>query len=119
MSGQTPDVQLCAMDAVFCIIGHLVPNWGECSDVFLVVMTQIFSDILQMSNSAQWPRCFLHYRTTRAQLSRVFRCFPFLLQFKYFSDILRTSDSAQWLRHFCIIGQLAPNSAECSDVFIS
>ena len=33
----------------------------------------------------------MHYRTTRAQLGQVFRCFPFLLRFKYFSDILRTS----------------------------
>ena len=49
--------------------------------------------------------------------------FSFLLRLKYFSDIprtssqLRMSDSAQWPRHFFIIGQLAPNSAECSDVF--
>ena len=41
-SGRTPDVQLRAMDAVFCIIGHLVPNLGECSDVVLFVTTQIF-----------------------------------------------------------------------------
>ena len=41
-SGRTPDVQLRAMDAVPCIIGHLVPNLGECSDVVLFVMTQIF-----------------------------------------------------------------------------
>ena len=30
---------------------------------------------------------------------------------------LQTSDSAQWPRHFCIIGQLVPNSAKQSDVF--
>ena len=34
MSGQTPDVQLCAMDAAFCIIRQLMPNLAECSDVF-------------------------------------------------------------------------------------
>ena len=33
-SGRTPDVQLRAMDAAFCIIRHLVPNSAECSDVF-------------------------------------------------------------------------------------
>ena len=60
---------------------------------------------------------FLHYRTPRAQLGRVFQCFPFLLRLKYFSELLRTSDAAQWPQRFFIIGQLAPNSAECSDVF--
>ena len=30
---------------------------------------------------------------------------------------LRTSDFAQWPWHFCIIGQLVPNSAKRSDVF--
>ena len=65
----------------------------------------------------------LHYRTPRTQLGRVFRCFPFC----YDSNIspiyrghpvgLRMSDSAQWPRRFFIIGQLAPNSAKCSDVF--
>ena len=35
MSGRTPDVQLRAIDATLCIIGHLAPNLGECPDVFL------------------------------------------------------------------------------------
>ena len=34
-SGRTPDVQLRAIDATLCIIGHLAPNLGECPDVFL------------------------------------------------------------------------------------
>ena len=65
----------------------------------------------------------LHYRTPHAQLGRVFQCFPFC----YDSNIsliycrrpvrLRMSDSAQWPQCFFIIGQLAPNSVECSDVF--
>ena len=41
-SGQTLDVQLRAIDATLCIIGHLAPNLGECPNVFLFVTTQIF-----------------------------------------------------------------------------
>ena len=47
--------------------------------------------------------------------------FSLLLQLKYFSDIpwmsgwLRMSDSMWWPWCFFIIGQLAPNSAECSN----
>ena len=70
---------------------------------------------LWVSNSV---RCdTLHYQTPHTQLGQVSRCFPFLLQLKYFSDILRMSDSAQWPRHFCIIGQLTPNSAKWSNGF--
>ena len=61
----------------------------------------------------------LYCRTPHTQLGRVFRCFPFFDITQIFSDILWTSDSAQWPGCFFIIGQLAPNLAECSDVFLS
>ena len=61
----------------------------------------------------------LYCWTPHTQLGRVFRCFPFFVMTQIFSDILQTSDSAQWPQRFFIIGQLAPNSAECSDVFLS
>ena len=64
-SSRTPDVQLCAMDAAFCIIGHLAPNSAECSDVFPFCYDSNISLIycghpvgLRTSDSAQWPRRF-------------------------------------------------------------
>ena len=103
-SGRTPDVQLRARDATLCIIGHLVPNLGECPDVFLLLQVKYFSDILRTSSRTPDVRLcamatvFLHYRTTCAQLGRAVRCFPFLLRFKYFSDILRMSGRAPDVR---------------------
>ena len=64
-SGRTPDVQLRAIDATLCIIGHLAPNLGECPDVFLFCYNSNISLIscgclvgLRTSDSAQWPRHF-------------------------------------------------------------
>ena len=76
-SGRTPDVQLRAIDATLCIIGHLTPNLGECPNVFLFCYNSNISLIscgrpvgLRTSDSAQWPQRFLHYRTTRTQLGQ-------------------------------------------------
>ena len=112
------------------LLNLCITNVHWCADVFFIcVMTRIFlrhtADVRSDSGCpTPCDRCdTLHYRTPRTQLGRVSRCFPFC----YDSNIsliycghpvgLRMSDSAQWPRHFCIIGQLAPNSAECSDVF--
>ena len=83
-SGRTPDVRPCAMATAFCIIGQLVPNSAKRSNGFPFCYNSNISLIycgrpvgLRMSDSAQWPRRFLYYRTTRAQLGRVFRCFSF------------------------------------------
>ena len=113
----TPDIQLRAIDATLCIIGHLAPNLGEYPDVFLFCYNSNISLISCRRPTLCNGHGVLHYWTTRAQLGRAVQWFPFLLQFKYFSDILWTSDSAQWPRHFCIIGQLTPNSAERSNGF--
>ena len=68
----------------FCIIRQLAPDSAERSNGFPFCYDSNISLIycgrpvgLQMSDSVQWPRHFLYYRTTRAQLSRVFRCFSF------------------------------------------
>ena len=123
MSGQTPDVQLRARDATLCIIGHLAPNLGECPDVFLLLQVKYLSDILWMSDSVQWPRCFCIIGQLVPNLAEQSDVFPFC----YDSNIsliycrrpvgLWMSESAQWLQRFCIIGQLVPNLAECSNVF--
>ena len=130
MSGRTPDVQLRAIDATLCIIGHLTPNLGECPDVFLFCYNSNISLIscgrpvgLRTSNSAQWPWRFCIIGQLTPNSAERSNGFPFC----YNSNIsliycghpvrLRMSDSAQWPRRFCIIGQLAPNSAECSDAF--
>ena len=47
-SGRTPDVQLHARDATLCIIGHLVPNLGECPDVFLLLQVKYFCGCLTL-----------------------------------------------------------------------
>ena len=72
--------------------------------------------VLRLEYSVRWMQRFALSDTSRPTWASV-PMFSFLLQLKYFSDILWTSDSVQWPWHFCIIGQLAPNSAECSDVF--
>ena len=67
----------------FCIIGQLVPNLAERSDVFPFCYDSNISLILQTSGRTPDVRicamaaAFLYYRTTRAQLGRVFRCFSF------------------------------------------
>ena len=99
---------------------------GRVSRCFpFLLQLKYFSDILRMSDSAQWPQRFCIIRQLAPNLAERSNGFPFC----YNSNIsliycgrpvgLRMSDSAQWPRRFCIIGQLAPNSAECSDVFPS
>ena len=79
-----------------------------------------------MSNSVRWMRHFALSDTSHPTWASV-PMFSFLLQLQYFSDIPQTSSRTpdiqlcamgQWPWCFCIIRQLTPNSAECSNVFL-
>ena len=98
--------------------------WGQC------VTTWIFlrhtADV-QSDSGCPTPcnGCSILYYRTNSCPTRL--SVPMFFPFCYDSNIsliycgrpvgLRMSDSVQWSRHFCIIGQLTPNLAKCSDVF--
>ena len=89
-----------------------------------MLQLEYLSDIPQTSGHPTPCNGSVYYQTPCTQLGWVFWCFLFC----YNSNIsliycghlagLWTSDSAQWPQcFFCIIGQLMPNLAECSNVF--
>ena len=75
----------------FALSDTLHPTFGQVSQCFPFVTSQIFLWYPVDIQLCTMATAFLHYRTTCAQLGWAVQCFPFLLQFKYFSDILQMS----------------------------
>ena len=66
---------LCDGCSVFALSDTSHPTWASVPMFSFLLQLKYFSDILWMSNSSAMAVAFLHYQTTRAQLSQVSQCF--------------------------------------------